>query len=116
LTGIKTASAKAKGRKLQVAVKDKILETYPELEEEDVKSTTMGEKGEDVQLSPAARRLFPYSVECKARASFPAYAWYMQAKHNSKGYEPLLIVKQDRSKPLVLVDMEHFFSLLERLK
>ena len=114
---IKTQSAKAKGRKLQQAVRDKILEVFYHLEPDDVKSTSMGAGGEDVQLSPAARKVFPYSVECKARASFPPYAWYQQAKHNAPpGAEPLLIVKQDRTKPLVLVDMEHFFSLLERLK
>jgi len=62
---VKTSSAKAKGRRLQQKVRDLILETFSELEEDDVRSTSMGAGGEDVQLSPLARRKFPFSVECK---------------------------------------------------
>ena len=62
---MKTQSAKAKGRKLQQWVRDLILETWNELEPDDVRSTSMGAGGEDLQLSPAARRKFGYSVECK---------------------------------------------------
>lgn len=114
---MKPQSAKRKGRLLQQLVRDKIYDLYPELEEGDVKSTSMGAGGEDIQLSPAARKLFPYSVECKARASFPAYAWLKQSEHNApKGAQPILVIKQDRSSPVVLMDLDYFFSLLERLK
>ena len=111
---MKTASSKAKGRRLQQDVRDKILDAFPELEQDDVKSTSMGAGGEDVQLSPAARKLFPYSVECKARASLPLYAWYQQAKHNApKASEPLLVVKQNYSRPLVIMDLDHFMELIK---
>ncbi len=109
---MKTASGKAKGRKLQQVVRDKILEAFPILEPDDAKSCSMGASGEDVQLSPAARRLFPYSVECKARASISVYAWYQQAKTNApKGMEPLLVIKQNYGKPLVVVDLDHYMEL-----
>jgi hypothetical protein len=109
---MKTASGKAKARKLQQMVRDKILEAFPMLEPDDCKSTSMGAGGEDVQLSPAARRLFPYSVECKARASISVYAWYQQAKTNTpKGMEPLLVIKQNYGKPLVVVDLDHYMEL-----
>jgi hypothetical protein len=62
---MKTRSAKNKGKRLQNDVRDLILETFKELEPDDVRSTTMGDSGEDVLLSPAARKLFPFSVECK---------------------------------------------------
>ncbi len=62
---MKTSSCKAKGRNLQKWVRDLILESFPSLEADDVRSTSMGAGGEDVQLSPAARKLFPYSLECK---------------------------------------------------
>ena len=65
---IKPSSSKAKGRRLQQAVRDGILEAFPALEPDDVKSTSMGAGGEDVQLSPAARKLFPYQIECKPKA------------------------------------------------
>ena len=110
---MKVASGKAKGRKLQQVVRDKILDTFPLLEPDDVKSTSMGAGGEDVQLSPAARKLFPYSVEAKARASISVYAWYQQAKANApKGTEPLLVIKQNYGKPLVIVDLDHYMELV----
>ena len=109
---MKTASGKAKGRNLQKLVRDKILEAFPVLEPDDAKSCSMGASGEDVQLSPAARRLFPYSVECKARASISVYAWYQQAKTNApKGMEPLLVIKQNYGKPLVVIDLDSFMEL-----
>lgn len=110
---MKTSSAKAKGRKLQQEVRDKILDTFPILETDDVKSTSMGASGEDIQLSPAARKLFPFSVECKARESIAVYAWYEQAKSNAKGSVPLLVIKQNHSKPLVLLDLETFMELVK---
>ena len=74
-----------------------------------------GAGGEDVQLSPAARRLFPYSVECKAHKAFAFYKIMEQAAANSpKGSEPLVIIKGDRKKPLAVVDAEHFFKLTNR--
>ena len=60
---MKTRSAKNKGKRLQNSVRDILLETFTQLEEDDIKSTTMGESGEDIQLSPAARKLIPYAIE-----------------------------------------------------
>lgn len=115
--GISTASRKAKGRKLQQTVRDKILECLPELEPDDCRSTGMGQNGEDLQLSPAARKLFPYSVECKSLARFAGYNYYDQAKVNSPTYaEPIAVVKANNRKPLVLVDAEYFIELVTKGK
>jgi len=48
-------AAKAKGRLGQQEIRDRLLETFPEFEPDDIKSTTMGDTGCDVQLSPAAK-------------------------------------------------------------
>lgn len=71
----------------------------------------MGQGGEDVQLSPAARKLIPYTIECKNMAKIAVYNYYAQAKQHGKG-EPLVIIKQNHSKPLVIVDAEYFFKEL----
>ena len=92
---MKPQSAKAKGRKLQQWVRDLILESFPSLEADDVRSTSMGAGGEDVQLSPAARRLFPYSVECKSVEKLNVWGAYEQAEANSGEHEPLLIMKKN---------------------
>ena len=58
-------SSKAKGRRLQNALRDILRETFPILEDDDIKSQTMGMTGEDIVLSPAAKKEIPYSFECK---------------------------------------------------
>ena len=110
---MKTQSAKAKGRKLQQMVRDLILETFTELEPDDVRSTSMGAGGEDLQLSPAARKKFPYSVECKNVEKLNVWGAYEQAEKPSGNHEPLLIMKKNRKKPLVVIDLEAFVELLK---
>ncbi len=67
---MKPRSAKNKGKRLQNAVRDMILENFTQLEPDDVVSTLMGDSGTDIKLSPAARKLFPYSPECKNQEEF----------------------------------------------
>lgn len=111
---IKVASAKAKARNLQKWVRDLLLSLAPTLEADDIKSTAMGSQGEDIQLSPAARKIFPVSIECKARKSLKTlYDMYAQAQSQGKG-EPVVVIKQDRSKPLAIVDAEYFFKEIKR--
>ena len=74
----------------------------------------MGCGGEDVQLSPAARSLMNYTIECKNRAAIAVYKDYEQAKTHGL-VEPLVILKQNRSKPLALVDAEHFLDLVQKI-
>ena len=79
-------SAKAKGRKLQQWVRDKLIGKG--LREADVKSTSMGAGGEDVTLSSHAREAFPYSIECKNQERVSIWKAYAQCEHNSNGNEP----------------------------
>lgn len=105
-------SAKAKGRRLQQWVRDLILHiSHGDLLQDDVRSTSMGAGGEDVLLSPAARSLFPVSIECKNLAKFAGYTLYDQAVANCPdGAEPIVVVKANQRSPLVLVDAEYFFK------
>lgn len=114
---IKTSSAKQKGRKFQQLIRDKILALFPDkLEAGDVLSTSMGAGGEDLKLSPAARKLFPYSIECKKHAKIAIYSWYDQASTNAGKHEPLLFIQADRRKTLVVLDADHFLELVKNSK
>ena len=104
-------SVKSKGRRLQNIVRDALRDAFPSLEQEDIKSQTMGMTGEDIVLSPIARKSIPYSIECKNQEAVNVWKAYEQAESNCKDYEPLVVIKRNRSKPLVLVDAEHFVSL-----
>jgi hypothetical protein len=110
---IKPQSAKAKGRNLQKLVRDIILELNPELNSDDVQSTSMGAGGEDVKLSQAARKLVPFQIECKNKAEIAVYGWYEQAQDHGQ-HEPLLVIKTNHRDPLVVVNAELFFKILRR--
>jgi len=112
-----TRAAKQKGRLGQNEIRDKLLEVFPELEPDDIKSTTMGDGGEDIQLSPAARKKMPISVEVKRRKSGMKmqYGWIEQAKRHGKG-EPVLFFRADRSEWIVMVSLDHYMELLRGWK
>ena len=112
---MKPRSAKNKGKRLQNKVRDLILEKFNQLEPDDVRSVTMGESGEDILLSPAARKLFPFSVECKNQEKLNIWEAYSQAESNCGKYEPVVFLKRNNQKPLVLVDAEYFVRLHERM-
>jgi hypothetical protein len=111
---MKPASAKAKGRTFQQEVRKAILDTFPHLEPDDVRSTSMGAQGEDIQLSPAARKaLGGVQIECKRTKSFKTiYGWMEQAKSHG-AYKPVVIFRADRLEPLVVLPMSDYLSILK---
>jgi len=109
---MKTSSAKAKGRKLQQWFAKLLVEQLG-LDEEDLESRPMGSQGEDIILGKQSRQIFPYSVECKNQEKVNVWAAYEQAEQNCKGYEPVVVIKRNRSKPLVVVDAEAFVKLVK---
>ena len=110
---MKTQSAKAKGRRLQQWFRDLHIEEL-EIHPEDIESRSMGAGGEDLIMARAAREKFPYSIECKNQESVNLWKSYEQAQENSKDYEPVVVLKRNNSKPLVLVDAEYFVKLHEK--
>ena len=107
---MKTQSAKSKGRRLQQWTRDTLVETL-KIHPEDIESRGMGGPGEDLIMSRAARDAFPYSVECKNQEKLNIWSAYSQASENSKGYTPIVVLKRNNVKPLVLVDAETFVNL-----
>lgn len=110
---MKPASAKQKGRTLCKYLIEKIREYFPQLKEDDISYRSSGANGEDLLLSPSARAILPLSFECKNRKSFAIYKDYAQAEENCKGFEPVLVIRQNRSEPLAVVDLEFFLDLMK---
>jgi hypothetical protein len=111
---MKTSSAKQKGRKLQQWMRDlliKKLDVHPE----DIESRSMGSQGEDLIMARAAREKFPLSIECKNQESVNVWKSYEQAAENSGEYEPIVVIKRNKSKPLVLIDAEYFVSMFKKV-
>ena len=116
---MKTSSAKNKGRKLQQWVVEQVRNIF-HLTENDVFSRSMGATGADVFLSEKGYVKFPYDVECKNTERLNVWsAWDQAVANTSKSRRPLLVIKKNRRKPLVVMDAEEFFELqylLERMR
>ena len=110
---MKTSSAKAKGRKLQQWMRNLLIEKL-EVHPEDIESRSMGAGGEDLIMARAAREKFPMSIECKNQEKVNVWEAYKQAEDNSGNYEPVVVIKRNKVKPLVVVDAEYFVSLIDK--
>ena len=107
---MKTQSAKAKGRRLQQEFRKLLIEEL-NIHPEDIESRSMGAGGEDLIMARAAREKFPYSIECKNQEKLNLWESYKQATENSKDYEPIVVIKKNNHKKLVIVDAEYFVKL-----
>ena len=112
-----TKRGKQKGRLGQQEIRDKLLETFPEFEPDDIKSTIMGDTGADIQLSPAAHKKIPLSIEVKRRKDElkTVYGYLQQAQRHAKG-EPVVFYRSDRKPWIVMVELDHYMNLLRNWK
>ena len=109
---MKTQSAKSKGRKLQQWMRNLLIEKL-EIHQEDIESRSMGAGGEDLIMSKAARNKFPYSIECKNQERMNIWSAWEQANGNKGIYEPLVVIKKNGIRPLVVLDAENFLEMIK---
>ncbi len=111
---MRTRSRKAKGRRLQNWVRDTLLEVFTSLDDNDIMCAIMGETGVDIKLSNSAKKLIPYSFECKNKETFKGiYDIISQAQHNAKVTDvPIAVIKMNKFQPLAIVDATHFIKLI----
>ena len=65
-----------------------------------------------LNLEVQSREKFPMSVECKNQEKVNVWESYKQGlEDNSKDYEPIIVIKRNNSKPLVLVDRIFRFNV-----
>lgn len=106
-------SRKNKGKRLQNEVVQILYENYPMLEEGDLRSTIMGDSGTDVKMSPAAKRLIPFDIECKNQETASIWQWLTQAEENSEEKRiPLVVFKRNRSKTYAVLEFDKLMELL----
>ena len=109
---MKTSSKKGKGRRLQNFVRDNLVMSFPSLEPDDIKAAIMGESGEDIKLSPAAKKLIPYSFECKNQERLNIWQSLQQAEDNCEDREPVLVFKRNRTKTYVAIEFNKFLEFI----
>ena len=112
---MKIKSAKAKGRNLQNLVRDKLRSIFvgKVLEEDDIKSQTMGMSGEDIVLTPSAKKVIPYSFECKNTERLNLWKSLDQCESNCEDRNPVLVIKRNRSEVYAIIKFDKFLNLIE---
>lgn len=116
---IKHRSAKAKGRRLQQWVAGKISDLLgiPWGPDELIASREGSQSGVDIRLVGEAKRMFPFSIECKSQETWSVPAWIKQAKNNkSEGTTWMLVCKKKNLAPVVVMDAADFFIMLDYFK
>ncbi len=107
----KLRSRKAKGKRLQGEVRDLILRTFLALEHEDVVSSVGSERGTDIKLSAKARKVFPYSIECKNQEHLSIWQALEQCESAVTGdTESLVVFRRNRSKTYVVLELQAFMT------
>ena len=107
-----TASAKAKGRRLQQHVVKRILDTFPALSDKDVVSVPMGVNDADVRLSEAAQKVFNFAVECKNTERLNLWDSLKQCENDKRDGVPLFIFKRNRSDVYCVLKFDELLNLL----
>ena len=96
-------------------VRDKLRAAFSSsLEEDDIKSQTMGMTGEDIVLSPAARKLIPYSIECKNVERLNVWQCIKQTESNvQEDCNPALVIKRNQTDTYVIIPLELWISIIQ---
>ena len=112
-----TSSCKAKGRALQQTFRDCLrnIGRGHGLEDDDIKSTGMGQSGVDVTLSPAALKVFGHlAVECKNVEALNVVKVFWDHAAKYPGSYPLLVHKRNKTMPLVTMQLVDFLEIYSR--
>jgi len=119
---ISIRSAKNKGMYLQKMIAKRICDLFNiEFNNQDdncqVRSRTCGLSGTDIILTGEIYKIFPFDCECKSVEKPSIKNWIKQAKSNTKENRNFLLFWKckDFKKPVVVLDSEVFFNLLEKL-
>lgn len=112
------ASRKAKGRKFQQYIVNKISKTtnIESGKDLDIDNRPMGQSGQDIILRGKAKELFPFAPECKRTESVSIYSWVKQAVNNiSEDTDWIVFHKKNHTDSITVLDTEVFFKLYKEL-
>jgi hypothetical protein len=90
---------------------------FPELEDDDIKVTSSGATGEDLQLSPKARSLFNFTTEIKNQEKINIWDAIRQAKEHRLDRPsswPLVVFKRNNSSLMACLDLHTLISLVAK--
>lgn len=91
-------------------MREKILEIFPELQADDVKVVPSGVVGEDLWLSPIARKALPFCFESKNQEKLNIWSAMEQAI-NHGDFPGILSFTRNRSQIYAACTLETFLKL-----
>jgi hypothetical protein len=110
------ASRKAKARRLQQEMVDRLLSIFPDLTERDIRSTPMGVNESDVWLSEEALKRIPYDIECKNCEKLNVWDAIKQSEDRvfKKGTKlsSLIVFKRNRSDAHCIISLTELINML----
>lgn len=115
MTAKTTASRKAKGREFQKEIVKIILKNFPDLDETQVRSTSMGVSGCDIQLSSGAQEQFNFAIEAKRQESINIWEAIKQSEDPKRKGVPLLVFKRNRSDIYACLKFETLVKLVKEI-
>tara|TARA_R100000234_G_scaffold4667_1_gene3556 strand:+ start:10121 stop:10369 length:249 start_codon:yes stop_codon:yes gene_type:complete len=71
--------------------------------------------GEDIVLSPLAKKFIPYSFECKNTERLNLWKSLEQCEGNSEDRSPVLVIKKNRSKVYAVIEFNEFIELIKEI-
>lgn len=93
-------------------LREAILAAFPELGEDDIQMVPTSVGGEDLKLSPLARKCWPFSTECKNVEALNVWKAIAQAKANAPKHDPALVFRRNNHEPWVAVPLDVMLKLL----
>lgn len=110
----KVRSRKSKGRKLQNFVRDLFRDIFRnKLEEEDIESRQMGGAGTDIILTPAAKKMIPFEIECKNQERFNLNEAMRQAINNTPdGRIPAVVFSKNQDDVYISMKLIDLLNVL----
>lgn len=115
---MKTSSCKAKGRRAAQEAREILLDqAHDFLEPDDVKVTSSSVTGEDLQLSPMARAMYPYCFEVKCQEKLNIWSAIEQAESHCIDtlWKPILVFRRNHTSLHAVLDFKHLAGLLADL-
>jgi hypothetical protein len=118
---MKTSSCKAKGRRLQKRVAFDLLQLVKNLGlvADDIVSRPMATQGgegfSDIMLSPAARKVLPFNIECKNVEHLNVAKTFQDYKevYQNSALTLLLVHSHNKTEPMVTMNWIDFLRLLQ---
>jgi hypothetical protein len=106
---------KNKGKAFEREIVATILEAFPELSQNDVLARSMGDPGQDIIMSEAARAVLPLAMELKRvnkLENLDVKKAFKQAMANCQiGQTPAVIYREDRHESQAIVQLSTLLKL-----